>query len=153
MPRRSNKFGDLMRLFTPLNIVLLIVAVAIVVFIVSVMGSPSKLPKMVPGWNHDLFFNHLLKDTYSTDPDKKYTLEQCQQLASSTPGVKYFTHRTADHPDPAFQNTCILFSTPSDYVVTGDMDGAGDMDANYYGGKPDGVSGCVDPSKTWPNCN
>ena len=149
MPRRSNKFGDLMRLFTPLNIVLLIVAVAIVVFIVSVMGSfsPSKLPKMVPGWNHDLFFNHLLKDTYSTDPDKKYTLEQCQQLASSTPGVKYFTHRTADHPDPAFQNTCILYSTPSDYVVNIDV-------TNGDTSLPDDTyTGCVDPSKTWPNCN
>ena len=147
MPRRSNKFGELSKLFSPLNIVLILVAVAIVVFIVSVMGSPSKLPKMVPGWNHDLFLNHLLKDTYSTDHDKKYTLEQCQQLASKN-GAKYFTHRTADHPDPAFQNTCILFSTPSDYVVTGDMDGVGNDTV-----KPDGVSGCVDPSKTWPNCN
>ena len=107
------------------------------------MGSP----KMVPGWNHDLFFNHLLKDTYLTDPGKKYTLEQCQQLASKN-GAKYFTHRTADHPKPAYRNTCILFSTPADYVVTGDMDGAGNDTV-----KPDGVSGCVDPSKTWPNCN
>jgi len=146
MAKRSNKFGELSKLFSPLNIVLILVAVAIVVFIVSVMGSPSKLPKMVPGWNHDLFFNHLLKDTYSTDPDKKYTLEQCQQLASSTPGVKYFTHRNADHPDPAFRNTCILYSTPSDYVVTGDNNISDDA-------KPGDVSGCVDPSKTWPNCN
>ena len=157
MARRSNKFGDLGKLFSPLNIVLLLVAVAVVVFIVSVMGSFSPggsgsssttapLPKMVPGWSSDLYYKHLLRDTYTTDPGKEYTLEQCQQLASSTPGVKYFTHRNANHPEPAFRNTCILYSTPSDYVV--------DIDNNYPDDtKPDTVSGCVDPSKTWPNCN
>jgi hypothetical protein len=150
MPRRSNNFGDLSKIFSPLNIVLLLAIIAIVVFIVSVMGSSGgsgTAPKTVPGWSSDLYYNHLLKDTYSTDPGKEYTLEQCQQLASSTPGVKYFTHRTADHPDPAYRNTCILFSTPSDYVVNIDVtNGDTSLPDNTY-------TGCVDPSKTWPNCN
>ena len=148
MPRRSNHFGDLGKLFTPTNVVLLLVAVLLVVFIVSVMGSGgSPLPKMVPGWSSDLYSNHLLRDTATTDPDTKYTLEQCQQLASSTPGVKYFTHRNTTHSDPRYRNTCILYSTPSDYVVNIDFtNGDTSLPDNTY-------TGCVDPSKTWPNCN
>jgi hypothetical protein len=156
MTKRSNKFGELSKLFSPLNILLLIVVIVIVIVTVtvSVMGSSggsgssgtAPLPKMVNGWSSDLFFNHLLKDTYTTDPGREYTLEQCQQLASSTPGVKYFTHRNAGHPDPALRNTCILYNTPSDYVVNIDVGG----DPSIPG---DTRTGCVDPSKTWPNCN
>jgi hypothetical protein len=67
-------------------------------------------------------------------------------LASSTPGVKYFTHRTTDHADSRYINTCILHNPSDNYVVIGDNIISDDT-------KPDAVSGCADPSKTWPNCN
>jgi hypothetical protein len=144
MAKHSNKFGELSKLFTPLNIV---IVVAIVLLLIIVSFSPggsgkAPLPKMVPGWNQTLFQKYLLNDTYQTDPGKKYTLEQCQQLAASE-GAKYFTYRTMDHPADALRNTCIVFKTPDDYIITDDM-------------APNGLgnaSGCVDPSKMWTNCN
>jgi hypothetical protein len=144
MAKHSNKFGELSKLFTPLNIVIVL---AIVLLLIIVSFSPSgsgkaPLPKMVPGWNKTLYQKYLLKDTYVSDPKNKYTLEQCRQLAAKN-GAKYFTYRTVDHPDPKYQNTCILFKTPADYVITDDMDSS----------SPGNASGCVDPSKMWTNCN
>jgi len=85
-------------------------------------------------------YKYFVRDTKQEQPHKDYTLEECEDLATDS-GVTSFTYRGPNYSAIKWRNSCVLLNKPSGYVPRSIQS------TNTV------KSGCVDPSKTWPNCN
>ena len=100
--------------------------------------APAPDPKTEKGLNEAMLGNFTIFDTFKEHPHVNYTLSGCASLAK-TRGADAFVYRNSTH---AQSNTCIgIGYIPKGYTLVGDM-----KDQSTH------VSGCVDPSMTWPAC-
>ena len=105
-------------------------------------------PKTFPGWNQDIVDRFIFFDSAEQTLRVEYpTVESCAEEAEKR-GGDAFTHRnsieTGKHltSGQPYANTCVVYANmPTAYTLVGLMNPT-----------PAQVTGCWDPSKTFPNC-
>ena len=106
-------------------------------------SAPASAPpsgKRVDGWYGNYGASGIF-DTYSENPHVDYTADSCAAEAKKR-GADIFTLRKSNHPAKGYESTCIGFnSTPDIINFKGDLLSPGEH-----------ITGCSDPSKSWPNC-
>ena len=102
----------------------------------------AQTAKTVEGWNSDVYYKYTIYDSASENPHIDYTTEGCLGLAYQK-GGDAFTLRKSNHGAGGhYRNSCIITGNlPAGYTQVGDM-------LN----KSEHESGCLDQSRTWPNC-